>query len=103
MTPREQLIREVLDAPDFLVSMLLKLLRLIRLDQGGMAQRLARFVANVESSADLSESGMELGVEPVLLHEGSALVVGGQFPEGFDIEQFVADLREERIREQMGL
>lgn len=30
MTLREQLIREVLDAPDFLVSVLLKLLRLIR-------------------------------------------------------------------------
>lgn len=103
MTLREQLIQEVLDAPDFLVSLLLNLLRLIRSGREGMAQRLTQLVEDLGEAGDVLESEAEVGMEPVLFYRGTALVVGGRLPEGFDVNQFIVDMREERIQEQMGL
>jgi hypothetical protein len=103
MTLREQLIQEVLDAPDFLVGALLKLLRLIRSGREGMAQRLTQLLEDVGGAGDVLASEAEVGLEPVLFYKGSALVVEGRLPEGFDVNQFIVDMREERIQEQMGL
>jgi hypothetical protein len=104
MTLREQLIQEVLDAPDFLVSALLKLLRLIRSGREGMAQKLTQLIEDVGVAGDVLDSAeAEGGMEPVLFYQGTALVVGGRLPEEFDVNQFMVDLREERIQEQMGL
>jgi hypothetical protein len=103
MTLREQLIQEVLDAPDFLVSALLRLLRLIRSGREGMAQKLTQLLEDGGGSGDVLESEAEVGLEPVLFYQGTALVVGGRLPEEFDVNQFMVDLREERIQEQMGL
>lgn len=103
MTPREQLIQEVLQAPDFLVKALLKLLRLVRSGQGGIAQQLAGLAESADVKELVENSCVEGWQEPVLSREGSALVVGGSLPQGFDTNQFIAELREERIHEQMGL
>ena len=103
MTPREQLIQEVLQAPDFWVKVLLKLLHLVRSGQDGVAQQLAK-LAEISEEKELTEDSSAEGWQtPVLFHEGSALVVGGSLPDGFDTNQFITELREERIHEQMGL
>jgi len=98
MTPREQLIQEVLQAPDFLVTALLKFLRLVSAGQMGMAHRLTQLVESFEES-----ESADSGVAPALVHKGSALVVGGELSENLDVNQFISDFREERIHEQMGL
>lgn len=41
--------------------------------------------------------------EPKVYYEGSVLVVEPQQDSDLDINQFIDDLREERIQEQMGL
>jgi hypothetical protein len=69
MTLREQLIQEVLDAPDFLVGALLKLLRLIRSGREGMAQRLTQLLEDVGGAGDVLESEAEVGLEPVLFYK----------------------------------
>lgn len=103
MTLREQLIQEVSDAPDFLVTVLLKLLRLLRSGRGGMVQRLTQWVEDIEGSGEVLESEAGVGLEPVLFYEGTALVVGGRLPEGFDVNQCIVEVREERIQGLMGL
>lgn len=52
MTPREQLIQEVLQAPDALVDALLKLLRLVRDGKTQLIQKLTQFA---EQSAGINE------------------------------------------------
>ncbi len=98
MTPREQLIQEVLQAPDSLVSALLKLLRLVSAGQVGIAHRLAQLVESFDESASVEDDRA-----PALIYKDGALVVGGELSENLDVNQFISDLREERIQEQMGL
>lgn len=103
MTLREQLIREISDAPDFLITVLLKLLRLLRSGRGGVVQRLTQWVEDVESSGEVLEPEAGVGLEPILFYEGTALVVGGRLPEGFDVDRCIVEMREERIQGLMGL
>jgi bifunctional DNA-binding transcriptional regulator/antitoxin component of YhaV-PrlF toxin-antitoxin module len=42
-------------------------------------------------------------VEPKVYYKGHVLVVESNLDEKIDINQFIEDLREERIQEQMGL
>ena len=74
MTPREQLIQEVLQAPDVIVGTLLKLLRLFKSGQTDIADKLAQ-VAEITEAEDSS-----LEQPPILFYEKGVLLVGGELP-----------------------
>jgi len=61
MTPREQLIQEVLQAPDALVDALLKLSRLVRAGKTQLIQKLIQFADQSAGASEPSQlSALEL-------------------------------------------
>lgn len=60
MTPREQLIQEILLAPDSLVNLLLQLIRLLRAGQSYLKQQLQSLITTETPTPDPTLSAFDL-------------------------------------------
>jgi hypothetical protein len=87
MTAKEELIQAIERSPDELVYTLLEILKVLQRQSGQPTQ------------ADLARH--EQGVSRLHRKQGVLVIATGVL-EGFDMNAFVGEMREERIQEQMG-
>jgi len=87
MTAKEELIQAIERSPDELVYTLLEILKVLQRQSGQPTQ------------AELARH--EQGVSRLRRKQGVLVIETGAL-EGFDMNAFIGEIREERIQEQMG-
>ncbi|MEM8639842.1 MAG: hypothetical protein AAGG51_13650 [Cyanobacteria bacterium P01_G01_bin.54] len=85
MTPREQLIQEILLAPDSLVNLLLQLIRPLRAGQTHLTQQLQQLITTTETpTPDATPSAFDLARDLAGCLDGPAdLSTNPKYFEGF--------------------
>ncbi|MGG6270038.1 hypothetical protein ACQ4M3_32105 [Leptolyngbya sp. AN03gr2] len=90
MTPKEELIQAIDKSPDQIVLTLLEILRVLQ-RQSMLADHQSRQVANSNHET----------ISPRLHRKQGVLVIETGRLEGFDMNAFIGEMREERIQNQI--